>query len=1190
MAITISGENNNDKILASDGVIDQISGFSLVGVVTATSFTGDLTGDVTGNLLGNVTGNINNSTLLLQTGGTERLRITSTGNIGLGVASPQGGGGDLSLLGNKALRWSNSGGTQYGDIYADTSSNIVFRNGSSSTERLRITSGGQVNIGTGELSQTDRMLNVYGGRQRITYTGPGNSFELMNSASAGNSYGLLIQGGTNSSDYNSTFRNTSGATLFRIRGDGYVGINQTSPQRYLHITGNDGATGATLGNSDTLLVLDNDGSNGAIIEFLGNATNGQGHIMFTDTGGTNRGRITYNHGSDYFRFDTAGSERLRILSNGNISVGSNGAAAEKFQVNGGNIAIVGGAGYKIDTHPLLTTASFTDISGGSYAARLGSTGTSTIRSTQIYGGGNHIATFDGVNYRLGINETSPDDRIEIRTTAHGQGITIKSTGNTSNALTFDANRGTEGVIGVVYGRWNGTTVAQMNFISGTDGTDKNDGVITFGTESAASNGNVNATERLRIDANGDINLGNNPTNQYGYKLNIEDSSQILYAQTASSGGTELKLYLDHGNTVANFGTVTSTDLAFVTSNTEKLRIASDGSLTSNANNNGQIIHTFKNDNTTAGSSAQTVEHWFRFNRTGGGMNHPAAKIVAGKEREWIGGATNQDGYLAFYTTLNENGGAERLRITSTGKVSLGSAPMPTPPSWLHVKGNTYQTLRLENYDGGSNGPYIELYNNSASPADNDYTGIISFKNRNSANEEITYSQIRSQSTDVTDATEDGIMTFHTRGDGTFGERIRIESDGRVQIAGQNAIASTSLTHRLLVRSQNDSNAIAIAGRNGDHISEISFYQSDASTKLGELEAHLTDVRLISRTGEIFLCPSGTSPRVKIQAANFKEIIFSQQNDNTFAQRVYRTTVSGVTAQAYTKFATVSGTELSSHIKMTTHTTIGSVVCSQDWDIKVGHSHDFFVTSTSLAYTESKIKIVSNGNQNYDLYLRRSGGANQASGATYRVVIHPMSQESVTFNSTVTYDPSNSNYITHEHSSSQGARKITASGGVGGNFIMPGTITKGGGTFTIPHPLTSKRDTHKLSHSFIEGPQMDLIYRGKTTLVAGISTVNIDTNSNMTEGTFVLLNRDVQCFTTNETGWTNIKGSVTGNKITIIAQDNSCTDTISWMVVGERQDDTAKSLNMTDDDGNLIVEPAIEEDVDTSHLHELYPTL
>ena len=84
MAITISGENNNDRILASDGVIDQISGINIVGVLTATSFTGDLTGDVTGNLTGNVTGNINNTTLLLQTGGTERLRITSNGSVNIG--------------------------------------------------------------------------------------------------------------------------------------------------------------------------------------------------------------------------------------------------------------------------------------------------------------------------------------------------------------------------------------------------------------------------------------------------------------------------------------------------------------------------------------------------------------------------------------------------------------------------------------------------------------------------------------------------------------------------------------------------------------------------------------------------------------------------------------------------------------------------------------------------------------------------------------------------------------------------------------------------------------------------------------------------------------------------------------------------------------------------------------------------
>ena len=85
MAIIISGENNNDKILASDGVIDSLSSLNIAGIATATTFVGNLTGNVTGdvggNLTGNVTGNINNTTLLLQSGGYERVRITSNGAV-----------------------------------------------------------------------------------------------------------------------------------------------------------------------------------------------------------------------------------------------------------------------------------------------------------------------------------------------------------------------------------------------------------------------------------------------------------------------------------------------------------------------------------------------------------------------------------------------------------------------------------------------------------------------------------------------------------------------------------------------------------------------------------------------------------------------------------------------------------------------------------------------------------------------------------------------------------------------------------------------------------------------------------------------------------------------------------------------------------------------------------------------------
>ena len=152
-----------------------------------------------------------------------------------------------------------------------------------------------------------------------------------------------------------------------------------------------------------------------------------------------------------------------------------------------------------------------------------------------------------------------------------------------------------------------------------------------------------------------------------------------------------------------------------------------------------------------------------------------------------------------------------------------------------------------------------------------------------------------------------------------------------------------------------------------------------------------------------------------------------------------------------------------------------------------------------------------------------------------------------------------------------------SGSPTASITAAGALSKASGSFKIDHPLESKKDTHYLVHSFIEGPQADLIYRGKITLSSGTATVNIDTVSGMTEGTFVALNTDVQCFTSNESGWTAVKGSVSGNTLTITAQDNSCTDTISWMIVGRRHDPHMKDsgTDWTDNNGKVIVEPEKE---------------
>jgi hypothetical protein len=154
-------------------------------------------------------------------------------------------------------------------------------------------------------------------------------------------------------------------------------------------------------------------------------------------------------------------------------------------------------------------------------------------------------------------------------------------------------------------------------------------------------------------------------------------------------------------------------------------------------------------------------------------------------------------------------------------------------------------------------------------------------------------------------------------------------------------------------------------------------------------------------------------------------------------------------------------------------------------------------------------------------------------------------------------------------------------GYGGNDAGPtrewifdtngGFTASGTKSFKIKHPLPELNETHALLHVAIEGPNADVLYRGVATLSNGLATVNIDSESRMTEGTFVALTKDVQAFTSNETDWTPVRGSVSGNTLTIEAQDNTSTATVSWMVVAKRNDTDIIDLGATDENGEFITE-------------------
>ncbi len=149
----------------------------------------------------------------------------------------------------------------------------------------------------------------------------------------------------------------------------------------------------------------------------------------------------------------------------------------------------------------------------------------------------------------------------------------------------------------------------------------------------------------------------------------------------------------------------------------------------------------------------------------------------------------------------------------------------------------------------------------------------------------------------------------------------------------------------------------------------------------------------------------------------------------------------------------------------------------------------------------------------------------------------------------------------------------------GNLAVTGSLSKGSGSFDIPHPVTEGK---RLRHSFIEGPYADLIYRGTVTLGAEPVTICMDEQYGMAEGTWKALN-------TNPWSMVSASGklvewSLDECKLTITGDEGTV---CQWMVIGERKDQHMIDTDSTDNDGRLILEytPTAEPE----DIHEQPPT-
>ena len=331
MAITISGENNNDRILASDGVIDQISGINIVGLITASHINvgsniqlgnaGIITATT---FVGNVTGNVNStSPLLLQTGGSERFRITGNNELGIAGANYGSSGQVLTSQGSSsAPTWTTISGTT---INNNADNRVITGSGSANTlngeSNVQIDSGGRLSVGNSQAStqydgSNDLVIGNTTGDHGITIISNSNNrgrimFSDTYSANTGRYAGqMLYDHQTETINWYSNYTNNA-AVAMQLGGSEnqlFVGIDKGS--------------NTTFGNRSAYFHRATDN----YISITGNGTVG---IVFGDTIANNAGNYeTYMHHTNstndfWIRVNQGSDNRyLKIRQSGNVEIGN----------------------------------------------------------------------------------------------------------------------------------------------------------------------------------------------------------------------------------------------------------------------------------------------------------------------------------------------------------------------------------------------------------------------------------------------------------------------------------------------------------------------------------------------------------------------------------------------------------------------------------------------------------------------------------------------------------------------------------------------------------------------------------------------------------------------------------------------------------------------------------------------------
>ena len=260
----------------------------------------------------------------LNNGGTERMRIDSSGNVLVGKTSSTGvATANIEVSNSSSASVQIEGGTHEWSMLVSSSADAL-RFYQDSTERMRIDSSGNVGInetapGTllalGGAKNTSIITlksttndsswssgDVIGGINFHSEDGSGAGAGIKGSISY---IATSSSGGSTALSFKTSDSSSNNVERMSINNTG-VGIGESSPNGKLHIK--DGLT--------------------CSIDIENTSNTGTGEITFNDPDADDRGVLSYSHNLDAMIFKTAASERMRILSDGDVILGGTSLQAQ----------------------------------------------------------------------------------------------------------------------------------------------------------------------------------------------------------------------------------------------------------------------------------------------------------------------------------------------------------------------------------------------------------------------------------------------------------------------------------------------------------------------------------------------------------------------------------------------------------------------------------------------------------------------------------------------------------------------------------------------------------------------------------------------------------------------------------------------------------------------------------------------